>query len=74
MRTTRGESRSPKIFRVEVRDKQVFDIIADGHGILSIIASEQHRFTRNTGKVNWCESSQGVFTDQLRPKFRLLVF
>ena len=32
---------SPKLFMVEVRDKQVYDIVADDYGILRIIALEQ---------------------------------
>ena len=42
----------------EVRDKQVYDMIADDYGILLIIVAELLKFTWNTGMVN-------IFTDQL---------
>ena len=53
------------MFKVEVRDKQVYNIAADDYGILWIIESEQIKFTWNTGMVNWCESSHYIFTDHL---------
>ena len=32
---------SPKLFRVEIRDEQVYDIVADDYGILWTIALEK---------------------------------
>ena len=40
------------MFRTEVGDKQVYDMLAGDYGILWIIDSEQLKFTCNTGMVN----------------------
>ena len=48
---------SQKMFRVEIKYKQVYDIVAGDYGILWIIAPEQLKFTWNTGMVNLCEFS-----------------
>ena len=53
------------MFINEVRDKQVYDMVADDGGILWIIVAKLLKFTWNTGMVNWCKSSQQIFTDQL---------
>ena len=36
---------SPNMFRDKVRDKQVYDMVADDYGILWIILSERLKFT-----------------------------
>ena len=51
---------SPKLFTAEVRDKQVYIMVADDYCILWIITSEQLKFTWNTRTVNWCESSHCI--------------
>ena len=54
-----------KIVRAEIRDKQVYDLVADHYGILWFIASEQLKFTWNTMIVSWYEFSHCIYTDQL---------
>ena len=39
------------MFRDEVKDKQIFDMVADEYGILWIIVSEQLKSSWNTGMV-----------------------
>ena len=39
------------MFRDEVRDKQVYDVVADDYGILWSIVSAQLNFAWNTGMV-----------------------
>ena len=41
-----------KMFRDEVKDKHIYDMVADDYGILWIIVSEQLKSTWNTGMVN----------------------
>ena len=55
---------------VEVRDKQVYDIVADDYEILRIIALEQLKsITWNTGMINWRESSHNVFTLKIQSNY-----